>query len=67
MRFEIAPLRKLAERHIDFLDARRPVRPSSLGKHFVGPQLQTVLPLGRREDVHDAAVECCLLGTHMAK
>ncbi len=55
--FEIAPFGELGERGVHFLDARRAVGPEGLGEHFVGAQLQPVLPLGGSEQVEDAAVE----------
>jgi hypothetical protein len=65
LRFEFAPRGKLGQRNGHVFETRRGVGPRRFGENFVRPQLQPVLPLGRGEYVHDAAVERCLVGAHM--
>ena len=65
LRLQVAPLGQLRQRRVDLFNAWRRIRPARLGLHFIGPQLQAVLPLGGGEHFHDAAVDDRLLGTDM--
>ena len=64
---QIAPLRELGQRGIDLLQTRRLAGPLGASEHFVGAQLQAVLPLGGGEHVHHGPVERRLLGADMAE
>jgi hypothetical protein len=63
LRFQVAPVGQLRQRHLDFLQGRRRNVPCRFQAHFVRTKLQAELSLGRSEGIHDQPIQLCLIRT----
>lgn len=67
LRFQVAPFGKLQQCSRNVIQPGLLTATCQFSQHFVGAKLQTVLPLGGGEYIHDRAIEHRLVCSKVAK